>query len=135
MLALLNVAPGDRHFHDCVPASLSVLRAATLHPGARAATAAAVLSDPSHVPAMQVLMDIAARAAGAQDSEAVIDSLHVVCNLVAPPPNMGAVAAAATAKPSTAEPGASPRGWSSKRDEDARTWTTRDDDDDLAGEA
>ena len=47
MLALLNVAPGDRHFHDCVPASLSVLRAATLHPGARAATAAAVLSDPS----------------------------------------------------------------------------------------
>ena len=97
MLALLNVAPGDRHFHDCVPASLSVLRAATLHPGARTATAAAVLSDPSHVPAMQVLMDIAARAAGAQDSEAVIDALHVVCNLVAPPPNMGAVASAATA--------------------------------------
>ena len=104
MLALLNVAPGDRHFHDCVPASLSVLRAATLHPGARAATAAAVLSDPSHVPAMQVLMDIAARAAGAQDSEAVIDSLHVVCNLVAPPPNMGAVAAAATAFDRSGQP-------------------------------
>ena len=44
-------------------------------------------------------------------------------------------AAAATAKPSAAEPGASPRGGSSKRDEDARGWTTRDDDDDLAGEA
>jgi len=23
MLALMNVAPGDRHFHDCVPASLA----------------------------------------------------------------------------------------------------------------
>ena len=43
-------------------------------------------------------------------------------------------AAAATAKPSAAEPGASPWGGST-RDEDARTWTTRDDDDDLAGEA
>ena len=62
------------------------------------------MSDPSHVPAMQVLMDIAARAAGAQDSEAVIDSLHVVCNLVAPPPNMGAVAAAATAFDRSGQP-------------------------------
>ena len=115
MLALLNVAPGDRHFHDCVPASLSVLRAATLHPGARAATAAAVLSDPSHVPAMQVLMDIAARAAGAQDSEAVIDSLHVVCNLVAPPPNMGAVAAAATAFDRSVQPHSSTQEASAKK--------------------
>lgn len=44
MLALMNVAPGDRHFHDCVPASLGVLRMVTLHPAAREATSAAVLT-------------------------------------------------------------------------------------------
>ena len=67
MLALLNVAPGDRHFHDCVPASPSVLRGDASPRSEGGATAAAVLSDPSHVPAMQVLMDIDRRAAGAQD--------------------------------------------------------------------
>jgi hypothetical protein len=31
MLALMSVAPGDRHFHDCVPASLAVLRMVGLY--------------------------------------------------------------------------------------------------------
>ena len=45
MLSLMRVAPGDRHFHDCVPAALATLRTATLHPGAGAATAAATLPE------------------------------------------------------------------------------------------
>ena len=94
MLALMNVAPGDRHFHDCVPYSLEVLRMATLHPSARASTVGVVLGEPSHAPALTVLMEIAHKAAGAQDSESVLDALHIVCNLVSPPPALAAAEAA-----------------------------------------
>ena len=89
MLSLMRVAPGDRHFHDSVPAALATLRTATLHPGARIATAAATLPEPRGggvAPAMRVLLEISARAMHAHDSEAVIDVMHIMCTLVAPPP-------------------------------------------------
>ena len=89
MLSLMRVAPGDRHFHDSVPAALATLRTATLHPGARIATAAATLPEPRGggvAPAMHVLLEISARAMHAHDSEAVIDVMHIMCTLVAPPP-------------------------------------------------
>ena len=88
VLALMSVAAGDRHFHECVPAGLATLRIATLHPAAREATTtvSVVTYGNTSLTAADVLLEISARAAGAQDAETAIDALHVLCQLVAPPP-------------------------------------------------
>ena len=100
VLALMSVAAGDRHFHECVPAGLGALRIATLHPAARAATTSVSVVTPGNtsLSAADVLLEIAARAAGAQDAEAAIDALQVICQLVAPPPALAAKDASAVAQ-------------------------------------
>ena len=113
LLALVQAAPGDRHFHECVPAGLAVMRIATLYPAAKVATAGVALrapGDDEHAEsstASSVLLEIASRAAAAQDSDAVLDALHIVCNLVSPPPALAAsvhAAAAAVANDATTTP-------------------------------
>ena len=99
VLALMRVAAGDRHFHECVPAGLAALRIATLHPNARDATVAACVGAPAALSAADVLLEIAARAAGAQDAEVAVDALQIVRQLVAPPPALKAAAPAASAPP------------------------------------
>ena len=94
MLSLMRVAPGDRHFHDSVPRRWRRCEPRALHPGARIATAAATLPEPRGggvAPAMHVLLEISARAMHAHDSEAVIDVMHIMCTLVAPPPALDRV--------------------------------------------
>ena len=97
VLALMNVAAGDRHFHECVPAGLAALRIATLHPVARDATVAASIGAPASLSAADVLLEITARAASAQDAEAAVDALQIVRQLVAPPPALQSAAFAASA--------------------------------------
>ena len=99
VLALMHVAAGDRHFHECVPAGLAALRIATLHPSARNATVAASVGAPASLSAADVLLEIAARAASAQDAEAAVDALQIVRQLVAPPPALASAASAASAPP------------------------------------
>jgi HIV-1 Vpr-binding protein len=99
VLALMHVAAGDRHFHECVPAGLAALRIATLHPSARNATVVASVGAPASLSAADVLLEIAARAAGAQDAEAAVDALQIVRQLVAPPPALASAASAASAPP------------------------------------
>lgn len=99
VLALMHVAAGDRHFHECVPAGLAALRIATLHPSARNATVAASVGAPASLSAADVLLEIASRAAGAQDAEAAVDALQIVRQLVAPPPALASAASAASAPP------------------------------------
>ena len=95
VLALMNVAAGDRHFHECVPAGLAALRIAMLHPAARDASVGA----PDSISAADVLLEIATRAASAQDAEAVVDALQIVRQLVAPPPALQSAAFAASTPP------------------------------------
>ena len=86
MLDLLQVAPGDKHLRECVVGSLSVLRIITLHPSGRVSTAMAQFKD--WCTSAYVLIDIIESAAKYVDTDAVVDALKVLCNLVAPPPGL-----------------------------------------------
>jgi len=101
MLDLLQVAPGDKNLRECVIGSLSVLKIVTLHPSGRVATSAAQFRE--WCTSAYVLIDIIESAAKYVDTDAVLDALKVLCNLVAPPPalsNMDALASNYNAKDS-----------------------------------
>ena len=83
MLDLLTLAPGEKSLRECVLGSLSVLKIVTSHPSGRVATAKTQFDE--HYSSSYVLMDVVESAAEAVDTEAVVEALKVVCNLVMPP--------------------------------------------------
>ena len=83
LLDLLTKAPGEKSLRECVLGSLSVLKLVTLHPTGRVATAKAHFGE--YFSSGYILMDIIESAAEAVDTEAVVEALKVICNLVIAP--------------------------------------------------
>ena len=83
MLDLLTLAPGEKTLRECVLGSLSVLKIVTSHPTGRVHTAKAQFDE--YYSSGYVLIDVVENAAEAVDTEAVVEALKVVCNLVSPP--------------------------------------------------
>ena len=83
MLDLLCFAPGDQVLRECVSSSLTVLKIVTAHPSGRVATASSKLD--TNYTSGYLLVDIIGSAADAVDTDVVVESLKVLCNMLVSP--------------------------------------------------